>query len=93
MTYLFKRKSGIYYFRKTFVLSSGERQEVRQSLKTSDYKFAQYLALKLYFNIPADRDVVGVISDKKTGEQLAAISELCEPLLTVRDASIAISRQ
>ena len=88
MTFLFKRNSGIYYFRKTYVLPDGSRQQVRQSLKTSDYKLAQFLALKLYFNIPSHRDLLAVVSDKKTGEQLFAISapKIETPKFTVSKA-------
>ena len=81
MTFLFKRKSGIWYFRKTFVLPSGERRQIRQSLKTHDRKLAQYLALKLYFNIGPDREVVGVISDGQSGEHIACITQPKSQLL------------
>lgn len=76
MTFLFKRKSGIWYYRKTVVLPSGERKQIRQSLRTYNPKLAQYLALKLYFNIGPDRDVVAVVSNQHTGELLAPITRL-----------------
>lgn len=50
MTFLVKHKqSGIWYYRKTRLLSSGKRKEFRRSLRTADFKHAQFLALKLYF--------------------------------------------
>lgn len=71
MTFLFKRKSGIYYYRKTFVLPSGERQQIRQSLKTHDRKLAQYLALKMYFSTGSDQEAV--VSAQSASEQRPVI--------------------
>lgn len=57
MTFLVRhKKSGIWYYRKTRVLSSGKRKEFRRSLRTADYKQAQFLALKLYFERAQDHD-------------------------------------
>lgn len=75
MTFLCRHKSGVWYYRKTFLLPSGKRKEIRQSLRTSDFKQAQFLALKLYFDTPPDRQIVGVISDQKTGDLVGAISQ------------------
>ena len=47
MTFLCRHKSGVYYYRKTFITPLGKRKENRRSLKTADFKQAQYLALKL----------------------------------------------
>lgn len=68
MTFLFKCKSGIWYYRKTVVLPSGERKQIRQSLRTYNPKLAQYLALELYFSIGPDRDVVAIVSKQQAGE-------------------------
>src|SRR5882672_9713145 len=57
MPFIFKRKSGIYYYRKTYNLPSGKRQQIHCSLKTSDPIFAQCLALKVYLNISADGEI------------------------------------
>jgi integrase len=57
MTFLCRKKSGIWYYRKTFLLPSGKRKEIRQSLRTSDFKQAQFLALQRYFNTDSDQEV------------------------------------
>lgn len=75
MTFLFKRKSGIYYYRKTFVLSSGRRRELRSSLKTTDPVLAQYLALRLYFNIASSTDADDVISDHPPQRSSTSITQ------------------
>jgi len=75
MTYLCRYHSGVYYYRKTYLLPCGKRKEIRRSLKTADYKIAQFRALKLYFNIAPDREFVGVISDQQSGEPLYAITQ------------------
>lgn len=68
MTFLCRHKSDFRYYRKAFLLPSRKRKEIRHSLRTSDFKQAQFLALKLYFDILLDRQIVGVISCQKTGE-------------------------
>jgi|GEM_PF-508986 len=75
MTFLCRKKSGIWYYRKTFLLPSGKRKEIRQSLRTSDFKQAQFLALQRYFNTDSDQEVVGVITGQKTGEHVATITQ------------------
>lgn len=72
MTFLFKRKSGIYYYRKTFVLPSGRRRELRSSLNTTDPIFAQYLALRLYFNVAPDAD--GALAEQSPQRSNAPIT-------------------
>lgn len=75
MTFLCRKKSGIWYYRKTYLMPSGKRKEIRQSLRTSDFKQAQFLALQRYFNNDTDQEVVGVITNQKTGEHIATITQ------------------
>ena len=84
MTFIFKRKSGIYYYRKTYVLPSGRRREIRSSLKTNDPVLAQYLALRLFFNITSDRDAIGVIADSQIGSSIGAITKPLAAQLLLR---------
>lgn len=92
MTFLCRKKSGIWYYRKTFLLPSGKRKEVRQSLRTSDFKQAQFLALKLYFDTPPDREIIGVISDQKTGALVGAISQPKPVLVSALSLNEAIAQ-
>jgi integrase len=57
MTFLYRHNSGIWYYRKTYLLQNGKRREIRRSLHTTNFKQAQFLALKLYFETPADGDI------------------------------------
>lgn len=75
MIYLFKRKSGIYYFRKTSILPSGKRLQIRQSLKTTDRKLAQYLALRLYFDLAPDNHEATALSIQAISQSLAIESQ------------------
>jgi len=63
MTFLYRHKSGNWYYRKTFLLPTGKRREIRKSLGTSDFKQAQFLALQRYFNTDSDQEVVGVMRE------------------------------
>jgi integrase len=75
MTFLFKRKSGIYYYRKTFVLPCGRRRELRSSLNTTDPVLAQYLALRLYFNVASDADADDVVAEQSPQRSNAPITQ------------------
>jgi integrase len=75
MTFIFKRKSGIYYYRKTYVLPSGRRRQIRSSLKTTDRVLAQYLALRLFLNIAPDVEANGVASAEQSQERSGAITQ------------------
>jgi len=73
MTYLVRLKSGVYYFRKIQTLPSGKRRETRRSLKTTDHKLAQYLALKHHFGEPPLQQPIAIISEQSNGVVVGAI--------------------
>lgn len=70
MTFLCRNKSGVWYYRKTFLLPSGKRKEIRKSLRTSDFKQAQFLALKLYFEPHQDHSK----SDREAAVPITGLS-------------------
>jgi hypothetical protein len=86
MTFLLRSKSGIYYYRKTSVDDAGKRREFNKSLRTADYKLAQFLALKRYFAEVESKEVVGIIREQSTGEAVATITKPLPSGLTVRKA-------
>lgn len=72
--HLLLSRHGIWYYRKTYLLSSGKRKEIRKSLRTRDKREAKQLAIKILVLSECPDSARKVTSHLITQEQLPSLS-------------------
>ncbi|WP_274803919.1 tyrosine-type recombinase/integrase [Pseudoalteromonas rhizosphaerae] len=72
--HLLLSRHGIWYYRKTYLLSSGKRKEIRKSLRTRDKREAKQLAIKILLLSECPDSARKVTSQLITQEQLPSLS-------------------